>query len=91
MNRELQYMEAVMANLNTLIHPRKQHLYHLLLGRTILGTYTSKEDMENAASKEWGCVACLRYIPPIPPQVWACRKIQILWRKYRVRLNLKKN
>ena len=43
------YMKTVLDNVDHIIPPEKQHLYHLLLGPNILGTYTNRKDMDYAA------------------------------------------
>ena len=85
--RAYTYVNTVLNNVDHIIPPDQQHLYHLLLGPTILGTYTNKEDMDYAAQYVFPYICCLKYIP-IPGALlkhWCCIKIQSLWRGYKVR------
>ena len=81
MNQQVTYVNNVMNQIHHIIPPEKMHLYNILMGSHILGSYTNQKDMDDAVKNLFKNVCCLKYIPVH----YLCIKIQALWRGYKSR------
>ena len=81
MDAQVAYFYAALSQLDTIVPPEKQHLYHLIFGSKILASFTTMEDMLDAANNKFGGLICLRYSPITRNLI----KIQALWRGALVR------
>ena len=70
------YFYAALSQLDTIVPPNKQHLYHLIFGSNILASFTNAPDMLKAAENDFSGLICLRYFP----LTHSVTKIQSLWR-----------
>ena len=81
MDAQLAYFYAALSQLDIIVPPEKQHLYHLIFGSKILASFTTLEDMLHAADHKFKGLICLRYSPLTHNLI----KIQSLWRGALVR------
>jgi len=85
MQRQVQYVNDVMNNIDRIIPDNKKNKFNLLMGSHILDTYDTKEDMDFAAKYDWPYVCCLKYYPPC---YFAAIRIQKRWRGYNTRKSI---
>ena len=60
---QISHMKRSMETIYDIIPLDQQDKYHILMGRQIIGTYDTLEDMTKAANEEFKYIACLKYIP----------------------------
>ena len=75
------YATNVANNICHIIPPEKMHLYHIIMGSQILGSYTNQKDMNDAVKTQFKYICCLKYIP----LHYFCKKIQTCWRRHKSR------
>ena len=63
LERQITYLTDFMKRLDTIIPPDKQHLYHLVFGNKIFGSYTSLAELIKADEEEFQYIALARYYP----------------------------
>ena len=81
MNQQRAYVNNVINNICHIIPPEKMHLYHILMGSHIIGSYTNLKDMNDDVKNKFKNVCCLKYIP----MHYLCIKIQACWRGHKSR------
>ena len=57
-------MRTISANISHLISPEHRHLYHIMLGPNILGTYHTKKEMEDAIPT-FPYICCAKVYPSV--------------------------
>ena len=81
MDQALSWFYGAVSQLDIIVPPEKQHLYHLIFGSKIIASFNTLEEMIVAANNEFCGLICLRY----SPLTHNLRKIQSLWRGALVR------
>ena len=81
MNQQVDYVNNMMKHIHHIIPPEKMHLYNILMGTHILGSYTNKKDMDDAVQNQFEHICCLKYYPIH----YLCIKIQACWRGHKSR------
>ena len=81
MEQQVDYLNNVRKHIHHIIPRDKRHLYHILLGSQILGSYTNQKDMNDDVQKQFGRVCCLK----VYPVHYLCIKIQACWRGHKSR------
>ena len=79
--RHLAYLDALMERLDTIVPSSQRHLYHLIFGSTIIGSYKTAEEMMHADEHDHKFIVCVRYFP----LSFLITKVQALWRGYHYR------
>jgi len=57
-------MKTISANISHLISPERRHLYHIMLGPNILGTYHTEKEM-GAAVSTFPYICCVKVYPSV--------------------------
>ena len=81
MDQTLSWFYGAVSQLDIIVPPEKQHLYHLIFGSKIIASFNTLEEMIDAADNEFCGLICLRYSPLTHNLI----KIQSLWRGALVR------
>jgi len=81
MNQQLAYLDALTLYIDKIVLQEKRHLYHLIFGSRIIGSYTTLREMEYASKHTFRNLVCVKYYPLHS----LCTRIQSVWRGHRVR------
>ena len=57
-----------MKHVGEIVPKNQRHKYHLILGKQIIGTYDTVDEMHKAADEEFPFIACIYYIPSPPKE-----------------------
>ena len=81
MDEQLAYFDAVMKHLERIVPPEKRHLYHLIFGSSIIDSFPTAKEMEDADKNKYEGLVCVRYYP----YIYSATRIQALWRGHHSR------
>ena len=71
MDEQAELMKMYLEHIHEIVPESQRHRYHLILGKQIIGTYDTFQEMKNAEQEKFPFVACVTYMPkchaPSPP------------------------